>query len=89
MLYFLCNLTRISFEISKSYGSVNPADRSIIEILHPAISFKLDIVMTIISILLQFHLLISLEIHSIAWTIPFSGCSRHLEASQLISMLID
>ena len=40
--------------------------------------------MTIINILLQFLLLISLEIHNIACIFLFSGCQPHLEASQLI-----
>lgn len=40
--------------------------------------------MTIINILLQFLLLISLEIHNIACIFLFSGCQRYLEASQLI-----
>ena len=84
MLNFLCNLTRISFEISKSYGSINPADRSIIEILHPVISFKLDIVMTIISILLQFHLIISFKFLDIACIIPSSDCLGYFYASWLI-----
>ena len=48
-----------------------------IEILRDAISFRLLIITTIISILLLFHLLIT----SIARINSFSGCSQYLEAS--------
>ena len=41
MSAFLCNLRGISLKMSKSYKSINTADRNIIEILRRAISFKL------------------------------------------------
>ena len=71
MSTFLCNIKKIFFKISKSYKSINAADRSIIEILRHV---------TITSILLLFHLLIS----SIKRINPFRGCSHYLEAIQVI-----
>ena len=41
MSTILLNLKEISFKMSKSYKSINTADRNIIEILRRAISFKL------------------------------------------------
>ena len=64
----MCNLKGISSKIGKNHKSVNKADRNIIEILHHAVSFKLQIILTILSLLLLFHLLISL----IVCRIPFS-----------------
>ena len=67
-------------QISKTYKSINAVHRNIIEILRHAISFILQIILTITSILLQFHLLISL----IAGINPFSGCLHCLEVSQVV-----
>ena len=83
------NIMSTFYVISKGFLSklvkrinqlINVAHRNIIEILRHAISFKLQIILTNISMLLQFHLQISL----IARINPFSGCSHCLEASQVV-----